>query len=380
MINSLNIRVSQLLDKHLSFDGFNPNILYLPTGDGMAVVFMASSRFTKALPFSLLDELVELIREEREKKEGIKLRIGIHHGTINRITINRYPNVCGATINLCQRVMDAAHPNQMLISDGAFEEYGVIIQERYNCSSSPLKVIAKHNLELRVHILSEKSDNILTIDEPYPHGFIEGREERTLFLVERIQGINKTVSKKELKGIHIYEQAAFSTFWISPEAIDLQEDKDMNDEYKDLLVQQQQALNELVEKAGQFKMILDPTSRPYSAQAMAARYKALLAWMKSHLSNRKIDWVESKSIGPNRLIINPKFCFEGYKHSPTAGYKSSLIYYDEAKLQETITSFDRIFNEANQDGQDKRKQDVIDRFTQYMEEERKRQLPNHKIP
>jgi hypothetical protein len=122
IIESLNKRVSRLLDKHLSYDGHSPNILYLPTGDGMAVVFIAPSRFTEGLPFSLIDNLVEWIREEKVRDEqlrkkgmkenGVKLRIGVHHGTIYLITVNRYPNVCGATINLCQRVMDAAHPSR----------------------------------------------------------------------------------------------------------------------------------------------------------------------------------------------------------------------------------------------------------------------------
>src|SRR4051794_20641887 len=75
IINSLNKRVSRLLDQHLSYIGHSPNILYLPTGDGMAVVFLGPSRYPKDLPFSLLDNLVEWISEEEAE-----LRIGIHHG------------------------------------------------------------------------------------------------------------------------------------------------------------------------------------------------------------------------------------------------------------------------------------------------------------
>ncbi len=376
IISTLNKRVSQVLDKHLSYIGYNPNIIYLPTGDGMAVVFIAPSRFTEDLPFSLLDDLVEWVREEKVmeeearkkgiRKEGVKLRIGVHHGAISLITVNRYPNVCGDTINACQRVMDAAHPNQMLISEKAFKKYfGEIIRGKYNYSPSPLTIIAKHNLELEVRILYGGRKDILTKEEPYPHDFIEGREERTRFLVKRIQKINK-LSKRELKKIDIYEQAAFSTFWISPEALEVQDDKDMTPEYKVLLLEQQKTLNELVEKAGQFQMILNPESRPYSAKAMVGRYKALLDWMKAHKSHRNIDWVEDTSIGPNRLIINPKFCFEGYKHAPSAGYKSSLIFCEEAKLKETITPFDKVFKDSNEAQQDQRKQDVIDSFTRHM--------------
>ena len=378
IISTLNQRVSQVLDKHLSYIGYNPNIIYLPTGDGMAVVFIAPSRFPKDLPFSLLDNLVEWIRKEKEKdkeaetqgieKKGVELRIGVHHGAINLITVNRYPNVCGDTINACQRIMDAAHSNQVLISQKAFEKYREIIQGRYDYfprSPEPLEITAKHNRKLDVRVLFQRSRNILTKDEPYPHGFIEGRAERTRFLRDRIQEINR-LSKGELGKIHIYERAAFSTFWISSEAVDAQDDKDMTLEYKHLLLDQRQALSDLVEKAGGFKVILDPEDRKYSAKAMVGRYKALLHWMVPNLKNKKVDWVESKGKGPNRLMINPHFCFEGYKYAHTAGYDSSLIYYDKNKFEETITLFDNVFEKANEEEQNRMKQEVYNRFTLYM--------------
>jgi hypothetical protein len=386
IINSLNKRMSEFLDEHLSYDGFNPNILYLPTGDGMAVVFIAPSRFPKNPPFSLLDNLVEWIREgkardeqlrkEGMKEDGVKLRIGVHHGTIYLITVNRYPNVCGATINECQRVMDAAHPNQVLISEKAFEEYVETIQEKYDYSPRPLEIIAKHNLRLYVRILWEKiGDKILATDKPYPN-IIEGKEARTGFLAERIQEIKK-MNGEELEGIYIYEQAAFSTFWISRKSLAGQENTNMGD----LLVQQQEALNELVEKAGQFRMILNPKSRPdYPPRTKVARYKALLKWMDDHKSNSKIDWVESTAKIPNRLMISSKFCLEGYKLAPTSGYDLSLVHFDKEKLEKMITEFDEVFKEAKQVEPNRSKQGVIKRFIQYMkEEELKMKLSNHGI-
>ena len=43
-----------------------------------------------------------------------------------------------------------------------------------------------------------------------------------------------------------------------------------------------------------------------------------------------------------------------------------MIYYDKAKLEETITPFDNVFEKANEEEQNRRKQNVYNRFTQYM--------------
>jgi class 3 adenylate cyclase len=92
-------------------------LIRLPTGDGMALVFFEH-------PEAPLRCAVELSRVLRNASK-IKLRMGVHSGAVYRIKdINTGANVAGAGINMAQRVMDCGDAGHILVSATVAETVG----------------------------------------------------------------------------------------------------------------------------------------------------------------------------------------------------------------------------------------------------------------
>jgi eukaryotic-like serine/threonine-protein kinase len=85
-------------------------LIRLPTGDGMALVFARDPES----PVRCALELTKILRLHPE----IKLRMGIHAGPVYRIAdINANRNVAGGGINIAQRVMDCGDTGHILVSE-----------------------------------------------------------------------------------------------------------------------------------------------------------------------------------------------------------------------------------------------------------------------
>jgi TolB-like protein len=84
-------------------------LIYLPTGDGMALVFTGS-----------VEEPVECalqISQALRAQPSIPVRMGIHSGPVDHVTdVNQRENIAGAGINIAQRVMDCGDAGHILIS------------------------------------------------------------------------------------------------------------------------------------------------------------------------------------------------------------------------------------------------------------------------
>ena len=84
-------------------------IISLPTGDGMALVFFQNP----VAPMQCAQEISRSLRNYPE----LKLRMGVHTGPVYRIAdINTNRNVAGGGINLAQRVMDCGDAGHILVS------------------------------------------------------------------------------------------------------------------------------------------------------------------------------------------------------------------------------------------------------------------------
>jgi serine/threonine protein kinase len=84
-------------------------LIRLPTGDGMALVFLADVE----APVRCALELHRILRRWPE----MQLRMGIHTGPVYRVEdINAARNVAGGGINIAQRVMDCGDAGHILIS------------------------------------------------------------------------------------------------------------------------------------------------------------------------------------------------------------------------------------------------------------------------
>src|SRR6201993_3449690 len=95
-------------------------LISLPTGDGMALVFFGDLE----APVRCALELSQTIRRNSSR---LKLRMGVHTGPVYRIAdINSNRNVAGGGINIAQRVMDCGDAGHILLSSTVAEILGEI--------------------------------------------------------------------------------------------------------------------------------------------------------------------------------------------------------------------------------------------------------------
>ena len=84
-------------------------LIFLPTGDGMALVFTGS-----------VEEPVECalqISQTLRAQPSLPVRMGIHSGPVHHVAdVNQRDNIAGAGINIAQRVMDCGDAGHILVS------------------------------------------------------------------------------------------------------------------------------------------------------------------------------------------------------------------------------------------------------------------------
>src|SRR6202047_865575 len=85
------------------------NLVRLPTGDGMALVFHKSPEE----PARCALEISQALKAHPE----LCVRMGIHSGPVNEVAdVNERTNIAGAGINIAQRVMDCGDAGHILLS------------------------------------------------------------------------------------------------------------------------------------------------------------------------------------------------------------------------------------------------------------------------
>jgi TolB-like protein/class 3 adenylate cyclase len=89
-------------------------IISLPTGDGMALVFLRD-------PLAPLQCALE-VATGLKGRPHLKVRMGINSGPVFRVSdLNSHANVAGNGINIAQRVMDCGDAGHILVSKGVAE-------------------------------------------------------------------------------------------------------------------------------------------------------------------------------------------------------------------------------------------------------------------
>jgi TolB-like protein/class 3 adenylate cyclase len=84
-------------------------LIRLPTGDGMALVFTSSAE----APVECAMQISQALRA----RPNLPLRMGIHSGPVNQVEdVNQRTNIAGAGINIAQRVMDCGDAGHILLS------------------------------------------------------------------------------------------------------------------------------------------------------------------------------------------------------------------------------------------------------------------------
>jgi len=90
-------------------------LIRVPTGDGMALVFFHSPEE----PVRCALEITKALQDH----PNIRLRMGVHSGPINRVTdVNEETNIAGPGINVAQRVLDCGDAEHILLSAHVAED------------------------------------------------------------------------------------------------------------------------------------------------------------------------------------------------------------------------------------------------------------------
>ncbi|HVS27652.1 MAG TPA: adenylate/guanylate cyclase domain-containing protein [Burkholderiales bacterium] len=99
--------------------------IILDTGDGVAISFLGAPEDALFVGLSLRDSLKEI-----ESTDELRARIGINLGPVRVVKdINGQPNIIGDGINVAQRVMSFAEPNEVLVSRSYYEVVSHLSQE-----------------------------------------------------------------------------------------------------------------------------------------------------------------------------------------------------------------------------------------------------------
>jgi TolB-like protein/Tfp pilus assembly protein PilF len=104
-------QLNQLVRKTAQFQASEANgkLISIPSGDGMALVFLQSLEE----PVQCALEISQLLKNYPR----LRLRMGVHSGPVDQIKdVNDRLNVAGAGINIAQRVMDCGDAGHILIS------------------------------------------------------------------------------------------------------------------------------------------------------------------------------------------------------------------------------------------------------------------------
>jgi class 3 adenylate cyclase/tetratricopeptide (TPR) repeat protein len=124
-------------------------LIRLPTGDGMALVFFRDPE----APARCALELNRALRDHPE----IKLRMGIHSGPVYRVAdINANRNVAGGGINMAQRVMDCGDAGHILVSKSVADTLSQLSQWKGSLQDLG-EVEVKHGV--RVHLFNLCTDD-----------------------------------------------------------------------------------------------------------------------------------------------------------------------------------------------------------------------------
>ncbi|MGH8092446.1 MAG: tetratricopeptide repeat protein [Chthoniobacterales bacterium] len=120
----------------------NEQLVRLPTGDGMALVFRNSSEE----PVHCALEIAKALKSHPD----VLVRMGIHSGPVSEVTdVSGRTNIAGAGINMAQRVMDCGDAGHILLSQRVADDLG-----QYRQWSSRLHPLGecevKHGIRLQV--------------------------------------------------------------------------------------------------------------------------------------------------------------------------------------------------------------------------------------
>jgi Flp pilus assembly protein TadD len=132
-------------------------LIRLPTGDGMALVFFRD-------PEAAVRCALQLSRALHDHPE-IRLRMGIHSGPVYRVAdINANRNVSGGGITIAQRVMDCGDAGHILVSEDAAKVLGQLSEWRGSLQDLG-EAEVKHGV--RLHLFNLRTEDAGNPEMPH---------------------------------------------------------------------------------------------------------------------------------------------------------------------------------------------------------------------
>src|SRR5437868_6843728 len=125
-------------------------LIRLPTGDGMVLVFLHSAE----APVQCAIEISDALRSY----PNIQLRMGVHSGPVNQIRdVNDKSNLAGAGINVAQRIMDCGDAGHILLSKRVADDLAHYRQWQ-SCLHDVGELEVKHGV--RIHVVNLYTDSL----------------------------------------------------------------------------------------------------------------------------------------------------------------------------------------------------------------------------
>jgi len=158
-INTLRGVLRQLWPQASSRNQRKPYFV-LETGDGAAIVIWDAAPKLRGREITAIWIASKILHWAQNQNRLTGIRCGINSGELDLITgLSGGKNVCGATINDAQRIMDAAQPGQMLAGDTFTQrlppEYiSSKGKFRFQVESAVFEALAKHGKLLRVRSIT----------------------------------------------------------------------------------------------------------------------------------------------------------------------------------------------------------------------------------
>ncbi len=146
----------------------NEQLVRLPTGDGMALVFRNSSEE----PARCALEIAQALKAYPE----VLVRMGVHSGPVSEVTdLNDRTNIAGAGINMAQRVMDCGDAGHILLSKRVAEDL-----EQYGHWRSQLHDLGECEVKhgVRVNVVNLYRDGAGNPDVPKKFHAVRQRRNR----------------------------------------------------------------------------------------------------------------------------------------------------------------------------------------------------------